>query len=103
MTKDLQKVKDLLKVRGCSDRTIANYLSCLNRFKKSYEGKDLKKLRESDILDYLKTNFIDLGLAPASVNINRAAIKYYYLVNFNIDLTILYCLNAKLRIDFQKY
>lgn len=85
MTKDLQKVKDLLKVRGCSDRTIANYLSCINRFKKNYEEKDLKKLKESDILNYLKDNFINLELSPAAVNINRAAIKYYYLVNFNID------------------
>lgn len=85
MTKDLQKVKDLLKIRGCSDRTIANYLSCINRFKKNYEGKELKKLKENDIIDYLKDNFINLGFSSASINVNRAAIKYYYLVNFNID------------------
>lgn len=42
---DLEKVKDLLKIRGCSDRTTANYLSCINRFKKYYEGKDLKELK----------------------------------------------------------
>ena len=75
MTKDLQKVKDLLKVMGCSDRTIDNYLSCLNRFKKSYEGKDLKKLRESDILDYLKTNFIDLGL----LFLFKSSLRFVYL------------------------
>ena len=85
MTNDLQKVKDLLKTRGCSERTINNYLSCLNRFKKYYKGKELKNLKEEDILDYLKVNFIDLDFAAASVNVNRAAIKYYYLVNFNID------------------
>ena len=85
MTNDLQKVKDLLKTRGCSERTINNYLSCLNRFKQYYKGKELKDLKEEDILDYLKVNFIDLDFAAASVNVNRAAIKYYYLVNFNID------------------
>lgn len=85
MTNDLQKVKDLLKTRGCSERTINNYLSCLNRFKQYYKGKELKNLKEEDILDYLKVNFIDLDFAAASVNVNRAAIKYYYLVNFNID------------------
>lgn len=85
MTKDLQKVKNLLKVRGCSDRTIATYLSCVNRFKKSYEGKELKKLKEEDILNYLKINFIDIGCAAATINVNRAAIKYYYLINFDID------------------
>lgn len=85
MTNDLLKVKDLLKIRGCSDRTIANYISCINRFKKNYEGKDLKKFKEKDILDYLKTNCIDLDFSPATINVNRAAIKYYYLVNFNTD------------------
>ena len=87
MTNDLQKVKDLLKTRGCSERTINNYLSCLNRFKQYYKGKELKNLKEEDILDYLKVNFIDLDFAAASVNVNRAAIKYYYLVNFNIDFS----------------
>ena len=85
MTNDLQKVKDLLKTRGCSDRTATNYISCLNRFKKFFEGKELKKLKEKDILDYLKVNFIDLDFSAATINVNRAAIKYYYLVNFNID------------------
>ena len=85
MTNDLQKVKDLLKTRGCSERTINNYISCLNRFKQYHNGKELKELKEEDILDYLKVNFIDLDFAAASVNVNRAAIKYYYLVNFNID------------------
>ena len=77
MTNDLQKVKDLLKTRGCSERTINNYLSCLNRFKQYYKGKELKNLKEEDILDYLKVNFIDLDFAAACVNVNRAAIKSY--------------------------
>ena len=85
MTNDLQKVKDLLVTRGCSKRTISNYISCINRFKNYYEGKELKKLKEKDILDYLKINFIDLDFSAATINVNRAAIKYYYLVNFNID------------------
>lgn len=85
MEKDLQKVKDLLITRGCSNRTVTNYISCLNRFKKYYEGKELKNLKEEDILEYLKINFINIGCAAATININRAAIKYYYLVNFNID------------------
>jgi integrase/recombinase XerD len=85
MTKDLEKVKDLLKVRGCSNRTTTNYISCINRFKTYYNGKNLEKLNESDILDYLKKNFIDIKCSAATINVNRAAIKYYYLVNYNID------------------
>ena len=42
MTKGMQKVKDLLLLRKCSDRTISNYLSCINRFK-NHEKVTLKK------------------------------------------------------------
>ena len=87
MSEDMQKVKDLLKIRGCSDRTTTNYLSCINRFKNYYElkGVNLKELKEEDILEYLKVNCINVGFSAATINVNRAAIKYYYLVNFNID------------------
>ncbi len=83
MTEDLQKVKNLLILRNCSERTISNYLSCINRFKNYYKRKDLKKLNEDDILEYLKKNFINIDCSAATINVNRAAIKYYYLVNFN--------------------
>lgn len=83
MTEDMQKVKDLLLLRNCSNRTISNYLSCINRFKNYYRRKDLKKFNEEDILEYLKKNFVDIGCSAATINLNRAAIKYYYLVNFN--------------------
>lgn len=86
MKEDLQKVKDLLIARGCSQRTISNYISCIKRFKNYYNGKeDLKKINESDILEYLKNNFINIGYSSITINVNRAAIKYYYLVNYNID------------------
>ena len=85
MTKDLEKVKDLLNLRGCSERTISNYISCINRFKIYFDGKELKKLREPDILDYFKTCFININLSPATMNVNRAAIKYYYLINYKIE------------------
>ena len=86
MKEDLQKVKDLLIARGCSQRTISNYISCINRFKNYYnEKEDLKEFNESDILEYLKNNFINIGCSSVTINVNRAAIKYYYLVNYNID------------------
>ncbi len=87
MTEDLQKVKDLLMLRHCSKRTISNYLSCINRFKQFYKEKNLDNLTESDILEYLKCNFINIGCSSATINVNRAAIKYYYLVNFNKEFS----------------
>ena len=49
MSEDLQKVKTLLKVRGCSGRTVTTYISCINRFKNYFEGRDLEDLNEEDI------------------------------------------------------
>ncbi len=60
MTDDLQKVKDLLILRNCSNRTISSYLSCINRFKQFYKRKNLELLNEDDILDYLKKIFLIL-------------------------------------------
>lgn len=102
MAKDLQKSKDLLLLRKCSNRTISNYLSCINRFKNYYKRKDLEKLNEDDILEYLKKNFINIGCSAATINVNRAAIKYYYLVNFNRILVIFYSLKLRFHLGFLK-
>ena len=102
MTKDLQKVKDLLLLRKCSNRTVSNYLSCINRFKNYYKRKDLEKLNEDDILEYLKKNFINIGCSAATININRAAIKYYYLVNFNKNFSNVLLPQTKIPSRFPK-
>ena len=104
MTNDLQKVKDLLITRGCSDRTTTNYLSCINRFKNYYNAKEVKldTLTENDILEYLKVNFITIGCSPATINVNRAAIKYYYLVNFDIDFNKTLLPSCKTKSRFPK-
>lgn len=103
MTEDLQKVKDLLLLRKCSDRTISNYFSCINRFKNYYKRKDLKKLNEDDILEYLKKNFINIGCSAATINVNRAAIKYYYLVNFNKNFSNVLLPQTKISSRFPKF
>lgn len=102
MTNDLQKVKDLLMLRNCSTRTISNYLSCINRFKNYYKFKNLVNLNESDILQYLKENFINIGCSAATINVNRAAIKYYYLVNFNIQFNNILLPQTKIPSRFPK-
>lgn len=102
MTEDLQKVKNLLLLRKCSDRTVSNYLSCINRFKNYYKRKDLKKLNEDDILEYLKKNFINIGCSAATINVNRAAIKYYYLVNFNKNFSNVLLPQTKIPSRFPK-
>lgn len=102
MTDDLQKVKDLLILRNCSNRTISNYLSCINRSKQFYKRKNLEKLNEDDILEYLKKNFVNIGCSAATINVNRAAIKYYYLVNFKIEFNNILLPQAKIPSRFPK-
>ena len=102
MTEDLQKVKNLLMLRNCSKRTISNYLSCINRFKQFYKRKNLENLYESNILEYLKKNFINIGCSAATINVNRAAIKYYYLVNFNKEFSNILLPQTKIPSRFPK-
>lgn len=102
MTEDLQKVKELLLLRKCSDRTVSNYLSCINRFKNYYKRNNLEKLNEDDILEYLKKNFINIDCSAATINVNRAAIKYYYLVNFNKNFSNVLLPQTKIPSRFPK-
>ena len=102
MSDDLKKVKDLLMLRNCSSKTISNYLSCINRFKHFYNDLNLEFLTESDILEYLKINFINIGCSSATVNVNRAAIKYYFLVNFNKEFSNTLLPQAKIPSRFPK-
>lgn len=83
MSEDLLKVVDLLKLRNCSKQTINNYVSAIKRFKKNYEGENIKDFNEEKILEYLKSNFVNKCGNASTINVNRAAIKYYYLVVFD--------------------
>ena len=85
MTEDLIKVVDLLKLRNCSKQTINNYISAIKKFKKHYEGENIKDFNEEKILKYLNSNFVNKCGNASTINVNRAAIKYYYLVVFDKD------------------
>lgn len=81
--KQIQKVIDILKIGGNSDNTIENYVSAINRFIAYFHDKDIAKLNEDDILEYVKRNFLDKSRAGSTYNLNICAIKYFYAINFN--------------------
>lgn len=83
MTEEYNKIEKILKVRGCSKLTSKNYISCIKRFLKYFNGKNIKNLSEEEILNYLIENFIDNGMQPSTFNVNRAAIIYYYSIIYN--------------------
>ena len=94
MKEDLQKVKDLLIARGCSQRTISNYISCIRRFKNYYNGKeDLKKFNESlapfknkikEFINRYKNQMSDLSIKEASKYVKEGGTLVYAVPTLNI-------------------
>ena len=95
----IEKVHENLILRGRSKQTYLNYKCALNRFFKYY-SHDIKisKLKEDDIIIYLRKRIIDKNMCTDTYNLNVTAIKLLYLVCFNISLNKLLipsCKNKK--------
>jgi len=83
----LQKIYDTMKLGGKSDRTYENYKSHINRFLKNYsKNTSIKKLKEEDIVLYLKKNYLDLNRCESSINLAECAIKFLFSICFDKEL-----------------
>ena len=83
----VEKVHDTLKISGRSERTFNNYKSALKRFLNYYsEDTIIKKLKEEDILDYIKKEFLSRNRARDTYNLNICAIRYMFSICFNKEL-----------------
>lgn len=78
----VQKVIDTLKIGGRSQKTIDNYVCAINRFLKYFENKDISKLHEDNIIEYVKDKYLNKDCATNTYNMNISAIKYFYSINF---------------------
>lgn len=83
--KQIQKVIDTLSMGGRSKKTIDNYVCAINRFLKYFESKDISKLNENDIVEYIKHNYLNKSCSANTYNMNISALKYFYSINFNKD------------------
>lgn len=83
--KQIKKIIDIFQIGGRSKKTIDNYVCAINRFLKYFEGKDISKLNENDIVEYIKYNYLNNSYSVNTYNMNISAIKYFYSVNFNKD------------------
>ena len=83
ITKEIQNVIDIISIGGGSKETIENYVYSINRFLIFFEGRDIPSLTEGDILEYLKCNYLNKSCSSNTYNVNVAAIKFFYSVNFN--------------------
>ena len=86
----LNKIEDTLKIGGRSKRTFDNYKSHIKRFLEFYdENTDFKKFNEDDILNYLKTNYLDFNRSENTLNMAECAIYFLFSICFDK------CLNKK--------
>lgn len=81
-TKQVKKVIDTLRMGGRSEKTIDNYVCAVNRFLVYFGNKDISKLDEDDIVEYVKHNYLNKKCSTNTYNMNICAIKYFYSINF---------------------
>lgn len=80
-------VHENLKLRGRSEVTFINYKSALKRFFNFYDSSIyIKKLKETDIINFLNNEYLILNKSKYSYNLAVASIRLLYLVCFNISL-----------------
>ena len=79
----LQKVIDTLRMGARSEKTISNYVHAIDRFFKYFQDKDISKLNEYDVIEYIKKSYLSKDCSINTYNMNICAIKYFYSINFN--------------------
>lgn len=88
----LKKCEETLRMGGRSDVTIKNYIFMIKKFLNCYEDTvKISKFTIDDLTKYFKKNFLDKNKSSSTYNTNLAAIRYFYLVCFdrNISKTLL--------------
>lgn len=79
----IEDVKENMKLRRLSDKTIINYVCALKNFyyNCNYKGK-LKDFKEEDLIIYMKKELLDKYKSPDTYNLHLAAIKKLFIVCF---------------------
>ncbi|PIP28078.1 MAG: hypothetical protein COX29_03135 [Candidatus Moranbacteria bacterium CG23_combo_of_CG06-09_8_20_14_all_35_22] len=72
----LQKIKNELKLRNYSPRTIESYLGCLTDYFKYV--KIVKKEPEIELIKKYLLEKQDRGQSSQTINVHLQAIKYFY-------------------------
>lgn len=94
--KRIQKVIETLQMGARSEKTIKNYVYAIYRFLTYFEGKDISKLKERDIIEYIQTAYLKKNCSVHTYNTNMSAIKYFYAINFGKEFNSKLLPHAKL-------
>lgn len=93
----IEKIHENLILRGRSENTFINYKSCLHRFFNYYnENINIKKLEESEIINFLNEEYIIPNKSKYTYNVAIASIRLLYLVCFNKSLNHILLPSSKL-------
>ena len=83
----VEKIRDLFIIGGKSENTFFNYKAQINKFFNYYgENTDFNDIREEEILEFIKDEYIKRELASTTINLALCAIKFLYSTCFHIEL-----------------
>lgn len=74
----LKHMEEDMTFRGLSEKTIHSYILRVKRYMKFHEGKDIEKLTEDDIRDFLKYLVEDCKNKRRDINTYNSAIRFMY-------------------------
>ncbi len=72
----IEQLRDDLRVRGYSSRTVVSYVRCVEEFLK-YVGSDTGKVRREEVMKFLLMKR-DNGYASQTINLSLNAIQFLY-------------------------
>ena len=96
----LKKCEETLMMGGRSDITTRNYIYAIRRFLDSYPNDTkISKMKVDNIIKYFRKNFLDKYLSANTYNFNLTAVRYFYLICFerNISKILLPTSNVRKR------
>lgn len=83
----LKKINDTMVIGGKSNRTFKNYKSQLSKFFNYYDNNiNFKKIKEDDLLEYFKINYINKNVASSTLNLAICSIRFFYDICLDINL-----------------
>ena len=83
----IEKIQENLILRGRSEGTFRNYAYAIKRFLKYFDSNiDIENLTENEIIEYLKSEYINKKRSSKTYNVSVVSIKYFYSIIFNKEL-----------------
>ena len=84
----LRHMEEDMTFRGLTERTQKSYILRVKRYMEFHKGKDIEKLTEDDIRDFLKYLIQDCKNKRRDVNTYNSAIRFMYGTTLNKILNL---------------